>query len=170
MERQLINDFAMPLSTSILTRLEHQHNTVHELTKGFDEQQLKQRVNPDKWSVFQQVAHLASYQPVFLHRMQQIEQQQQPSFERYVADNDPAFLTCLQRSLKELEDDITTQRFIIHNHISRLNETALRRTGLHPLYGAMSIVQWTEFFLLHESHHLFTVFRLTADMRRMFQQ
>src|SRR6266700_502836 len=89
MGRPLTNDFVMPLSTSILTRLEHQHETVHELTKGFSEEQLRQRVNPDKWSVFQQLAHLASYQPVFLHRMQQIEQQHQPAFERYVADNDP---------------------------------------------------------------------------------
>lgn len=160
----------MPLSTSILTRLEHQHETVHELIKGFGEQPLKQRVNPDKWSVFEQLAHLTAYQPVFLHRMQQMEQQHQPAFERYVADNDPAFSACLLRPLKELEEDLTTQRFLIHKHISRLPETALRRTGLHPRYGAMSIVQWTEFFLLHESHHLFTIFQLTAEMRKMFQQ
>jgi len=170
MGRPLTNDFVMPLSTSILTRLEHQHKTVHELTKGFSEEQLKQRVNPDKWSVYQQIAHLASYQPVFLHRMQLVEQQHQPSFERYVADSDPAFLSCLQHSVKDLEDDIATQRFIIYNHLNRLNETALRRIGLHPRYGPMTIVQWTEFFLLHESHHLFTIFQLTADMRKMFQQ
>jgi hypothetical protein len=170
MERQLINDFAMPLSTSILTRLEHQHQTAHELIKGFDEEQLKQRIIPDKWSVFEQLAHLTAYQPVFLHRMQLVEQQLQPVFERYVADNDPAFLACRDRPLKELQDDLTTQRFIIYNHISRLPETTLRRTALHPLYGAMNIVQWTEFFLLHESHHLFAIFKLTADTRRMFKQ
>lgn len=170
MEQQLINGFVMPLSTSILTRLEHQHKTVRELIKGFDEEQLKRRVNPDKWSVFEQVAHLTSYQPVFFHRIQQMEQQQQPAFERYVADNDPAFTACVRRPLKELEDDMTTQRFIIHNHVGRLSETTLRRTGLHPRYGLMSMVQWTEFFLLHESHHLFTIFQLTADMRKMFQQ
>ena len=170
MEQQLINDPAMPLSTSILTRLEHQHKTVHELIRGFSETQLKQRVNPDKWSVFEQIAHLTSYQPVFLHRLQQMEQQHEPAFDRYAADNDPAFNACLQRPLKELEDDLTTQRFILHNHINRLPETALRRTGVHLRYGTMSIVQWTEFFLLHESHHLFSIFQLTADMRKLFQQ
>ncbi|HSC39705.1 MAG TPA: DinB family protein [Chitinophagaceae bacterium] len=160
----------MPLSASILGRLEHQHETVHELIKGFPEQQLKHRVNPDKWSAFEQLVHLAAYQPVFQHRMVQVEQQHQPAFERYVADNDPVFHTSLARTVKELEDDIATQRFIIYNHIRRLNETSLRRTALHPKYGELTVVQWTEFFLLHESHHLFAIFMLTAELRKMFQQ
>ncbi len=160
----------MPLSPSLLTRLEHQHKTLHELIKGFDEAQLRKRVNPDKWSVVENIAHLAAYQPVFLHRIQQVEQLATPAFERYVADNDPNFHTCLQRTLRELLDDIGAQRFIIFNHLGRLPETTLRRTGLHPRYGEMTLLQWTEFFLLHESHHLFTIFMLTADTRKMLQQ
>jgi hypothetical protein len=160
----------MPLSTSILARLEHQHETVHELIKGFEERQLRQRVNPDKWSVAENITHLCVYQNVFLDRMKQVELQHQPSFERYVADNDPAFHAALPQPLKEMENDIGTQRFILFNHLNRLNETMLRRTGLHPRYGELTMVQWTEFFLLHESHHLFTIFMLTAEMRKMLQQ
>ena len=142
---------------------------MHELIRGLGDAQLRQRPIPDKWSPFEQLAHLVAYQPVFLRRMQLVEQQHEPSFERYVADTDPAFLRCVEQPLRELEDDLTTQRFIIYNHISRLPETTLRRTALHPLYGALSIVQWTEFFLLHEAHHLFAVFRLTTGLRKSQQ-
>jgi hypothetical protein len=160
----------MPLSSSALYRLQYQHETIRELVKGFDEAQLKQAINPGKWSMFENIAHLTAYQPTFLQRMRLIEQQDHPGFERYVADDDAAFHDCCKQGIKELLDDLATQRFIIHKHISGLNETVLRRTGTHPKYGNMTIAQWTEFFLLHESHHLFTIFMLAAELRKTLQQ
>jgi len=160
----------MPLSASALYRLQYQHETVRDLIKGFDIEQLKREVNPGKWSVLQNIAHLAAYQPTFLKRMQLVEQTDNPSFDRYVADNDPLFHQCCEMGVNEMLDDISTQRFLIHKHITGLNETVLRRTGLHPKYGNMNIPQWSEFFLLHEAHHLFTSFALIAELRKSSQQ
>jgi hypothetical protein len=160
----------MPLSYSITTRLQYQHETMHELVKGFSEEKLKLTVNPGKWSVFENMVHLTSYQPVFLQRIQLIEQKENPSFERYVAENDPVFGDSLKLSVKELLENTSTQRFLIHKHIIQLGETTLRRTGIHPKFGCLSISQWTDFFLLHEAHHLFTIFMLTAELRKMLQQ
>lgn len=39
------------------------------------------------------------------------------------------------------------------------------RIGLHPVYGPMTLEGWTEFFLLHEAHHLFTILRLGGSLR-----
>lgn len=47
--------------------------------------------------------------------------------------------------------------------IFTLSEKELDRTGVHKKYGDLNIVQWIEFFLLHEAHHLFTIFQLTND-------
>jgi len=160
----------MPLSSSIQTRLEYQHETVSELIKGLSEEQLKNRINPDKWSAFEQIAHIVAYQPVFLERMHLVAQKDNPQFERYTADNDPHFHECMTWSLKELLEDFSTQRFLINNHMAQLSETTLRRQGIHPLYGNFSISQWADFFLLHEAHHLFTIFMLTAALRNRFQQ
>jgi DinB superfamily len=160
----------MPLSYSITTRLQYQHETMPELVKGFSGEQLKIVVNPGKWSVFENMAHLTAYQPVFLKRLQLIEQNENPLFERYVAENDPGFHTCLKYPLKELQDDLCTQRFLLHKHIIQLGETTLRRTGIHPKFGQLSVSQWTDFFLLHEAHHLFTIFMLVAELRKMLQQ
>ncbi|MFT3932527.1 MAG: DinB family protein [Chitinophagaceae bacterium] len=159
----------MPLSSSIQARLNYQHETLHELIKGLSETQLKERVNPEKWSAFENIVHLVSYQPVFLERMKLIERNDNPAFERYVADNDPVFHQYTTRSLKDLLDDLTTTRFLINNHMMHLGEPVLRRMGTHPLYGAFGISQWTDFFLLHEAHHQFTIFMLAAALRKRNQ-
>lgn len=39
------------------------------------------------------------------------------------------------------------------------------RVGIHPVLGPMELVEWLDFFLLHEAHHLYTV-RLLAGSRR----
>jgi len=160
----------MPLSTSINSRLHHQHETIRELIKGFSEEQLKQKVIPDKWSIYEQIAHLSAYQPVFLQRVRKMGQEQGLSFERYVADNDPAFHESYKKTLKELLDDIDTQRFLIINHLTALPEQTLRCTGRHLKFGLLTIVEWAEFFLLHEAHHLFSIFMLTAELKESKQK
>jgi hypothetical protein len=159
----------MPLSSSILARLKHQQETLGELIKGLTEEQLKEHLNPGKWSAFENIVHLTAYQPVFSKRMELIEHTDNPSFERYTADNDPVFHQYLNRSLSALLEDYATQRFLINNHITQLSETILRRKGVHPLYGSFTISQWTDFFLLHEAHHLFTIFMLSSTLRKRFQ-
>jgi hypothetical protein len=151
----------MSLSASVCSRLQHQHETIFELLRGFTEEQLRQRLQIDKWSAFEQVAHLVTYQPVFMQRLQKIQQEAEPSFSRYVADNDPAFIACCQRSLPELLIDLSAQRTGITNYLMTLTEPAVSRTGHHPKYGSLTISEWTEFFLLHEAHHLFSIFMLT---------
>jgi DinB superfamily len=159
----------MPLSSSVLARLKYQQETLNELIRGLSEEQLKEHINPGKWSAFENIVHLTSYEPVFLNRLQLIEHAETPLFERYVADNDPVFHAYMNHSLKELLDDYSTQRFLINNHITSLSETMLRREGIHPVYGRFTISQWADFFLLHEAHHLFTIFMLGAALRKRFQ-
>jgi len=155
----------MPLSPSILTRLRHQYEALPELTDGLTEQQLKQRINPDKWSAFENIAHLAAYQPMFLARLERIAAEETPSFERYVAEKDPLFPQYLEHPLETLMDLIPARAQTITTHLTSLNTTDLLRTGLHPRYGTLTVSQWTQFYLLHEAHHLFTIFMLTQELR-----
>lgn len=155
----------MPLSTAVTSRLQHQHEVINDLIKGLSEEQLRRRVIPDKWSAFEQLVHLTTYQPAFYNRLKRIEQEDQPVFEPYAAENDAAFNDCLQCSLKEVTEDFSTQRFILINHLVSLPDLALRRTGIHPVYGVLSIPDWTEMFLLHESHHCWNIFQLTSRTR-----
>jgi DinB family protein len=160
----------MPLSVSMLTRLRHQQETLGELINGFTEEQLKLRTDPDKWSVFEQIAHLAAYQVIFIRRLERLEQEKDPVFGRYVAENDPQFPVYLAKSLHVLNEDITVNRSFIVRFLEGVDESALCVTGLHPLYGPLTTLQWAEFFLLHEAHHLFAIFKLTQALRGALRQ
>ena len=155
----------MPLSISLTGRLQYQHETISELIEGFSEVQIKERINPEKWSVFENIAHLAAYQPTFIYRLGLMLEGKKPKFERYVAENDPVFHEYLQKSLKELTDDISTKRMIIAGRLINLNEKDLSQIGYHPKFGFMPVGKWAEFFLLHEAHHLFTISQLIGAMQ-----
>jgi uncharacterized damage-inducible protein DinB len=155
----------MHFSSSISVRLTHQHETIKELCDGLSEEQLKKRIVPGKWSCFENIAHLAAYQPLFLNRLERIMEEQEPTFERYVAEQDPLFFTCLEFPLDPLKDRISTDRSLIINKMSGFSQTEIVRTARHPKFGNMTVSEWTEFFLLHEAHHLYTIFMLTRELR-----
>jgi DinB superfamily len=155
----------MPISSFTATRLEHQHRTIRELAGGLPEAELRRPVNPGKWSAFEQIAHLAAYQPIFADRLKKIAGEPAPVFDRYVAENDPHFTACLQRSPVALFDDIDSGRAAILSALEAGGETLLSKTGLHTRYGLLTGKEWIEFFLLHEAHHLFVLFQLVQDLR-----
>jgi hypothetical protein len=155
----------MPLSESILTRLQYQHKTIDELIDGLSEGQLTTRVNPDKWSAFENIVHLSAYQPTFIQRINLILNENEPLFERYVADNDPVFHEYQKKSLTELLEIISSDRVTILDLVKKLNEEQVKRTGRHKAYGLITLTRWFDVFLLHEAHHLWTIFQLTYAMR-----
>jgi hypothetical protein len=156
----------MPLSTSALTRLRHQHETIRELAGDLPEQQLRLAINPGKWSAFDNIAHLACYQGVFLVRLDRIQTEESPIFEAYVADSDPNFSGYQQGALGDLYDSIDSLRAVLLDKLEGMNEVALLRTAAHQRYGLLDIKQWTEFFLLHEAHHLYAIFMLVQGLRK----
>ncbi|MEP7141716.1 MAG: DinB family protein [Ferruginibacter sp.] len=61
--------------------------------------------------------------------------------------------------IKQLDND----RKRIYDPVTHLTDTRINRIGIHKKYGPLNIIQWTEFFLLHEAHHIFTIFQLAHD-------
>ena len=154
------------LSPSALTRLQYQHTTIRELIAGLTEQQLKQAIRPGKWSAFDNIAHLACYQPVFLLRLERIRTEDTPTFERYVADTDPLFPEYQQQPLGKLLSGLDTERALLMRKLRGMGEDELQRVATHPAYGILDVAKWTEFFLLHEAHHLYTIFMLAQELRK----
>lgn len=145
--------------------MEFQHGTIRELIGDSTEQRLRQRSDPDKWSAYENVAHLATYQPVFIERLHRMQKEDSPVFSRYRADDDPRFAIYLQLPLPLLLIDIDERRTDLRLKLEGMNEDELSRTGVHPVFGKMDNTGWTEFFLLHEAHHLYTIFRLMQTSR-----
>lgn len=156
----------MPLSPSALSRLKFQHQTIRDLIGDLPETTLRRNVIPNKWSAFENIAHLDAYQPVFYYRLEKMQQEVNPLFERYVADHDPMFAAALRKGLAQALGDIDAQRAQITALLMSMDDATLERTGVHPKYGQFSIRQWAEFFLLHEAHHLYAIFMLAQDLHK----
>ena len=156
----------MPLSSSINTRLEYQYKTIFELFEGLSDASIRLRVWPDKWSAFENVVHLVTYQHVFLARMEKILNSDTPFFERYFPDTDPLFVENCEKTSHDIIKDLLQTRKKIGARLHDLSDDQLRRIGVHPLFGQLTVLQWTEFFLLHEAHHLYTLFKLTCELRK----
>lgn len=148
------------LYTSLVCRLKTQHFTIAELVKNIDEPHLNHPPLPGKWSIKDNIAHLASYQPVFIGRVYQILKGDTPVFSAYRADDEADFIEAREWSVIDLLSKLNGNRRQILELITELPDEQLLLKGTHQKFGTLTIVEWTEFFLLHEAHHLFTIFRL----------
>lgn len=148
------------LYSALVCRLKTQHQAIREIIKNIDEEKLRAQPAPGKWSIFDNIAHLGIYQPVFIARVHQILKGESPVFSVYRADDEPDFINAQQLPLSELLSKIDGNRRQILELLTNLSDEQLLLTGTHPKFGLLTIPGWTEFFLLHEAHHLFTVFKL----------
>jgi hypothetical protein len=156
----------MPLPSSITTRLQYQHKSILDLIDGLTDDQVRRQVIAGKWSIFENIVHLQTYQHVFIYRVKEMLEGNNPSFDRYTAEADPFFPDNCAKSTREVMQDLITLRKDIAAEINNLPEEELNKTGKHPAYGEMNLLLWLHFFLLHEAHHLLTIFKLVAAVKK----
>lgn len=145
---------------SISERLKTQHLSLTPGILLLDTLKLINKPKPDKWSIRDNMAHLTRYQKIFNERIDKILISDTPVFEPYKAENDAQFEKWMQKSPESLLIEINSDRFGLIQKMESLTETELQRGGIHSSFGRLNILEWTEFFLLHEAHHLFTIFKL----------
>ncbi|HZY38527.1 MAG TPA: DinB family protein [Mucilaginibacter sp.] len=145
---------------SLTQRLKEQHKTIAALIIKLNNRQIQREVVKEKWSIHENIAHLAKYQPVFLDRIHKILTIDQPVFAAYRAEDDDEFEIYCAFTPYELLKKISRDRETIFQLITHLPADKLELMGIHPKYGKLTVLEWTEFFLLHEAHHLYTIFQL----------
>jgi len=156
----------MQLSSAISTRLHYQHKVLVEVLDGLSDEQIRRQFIPGKWSIFENVVHLQTFQHKFISRVKQILKNEEPVFERYTAEGDPLFLDNCHKSTREVMQDLLTTRKEMTAEIVSFKETDFDKRGTHIIYGKMNLHQWLNFFLLHEAHHLFTIFKMAAAIKK----
>jgi len=152
----------MQMPSSVSTRLQYQHKSLLDIINGLSDEQIRRPAEPAKWSIFENIVHLQTYQHSFISRIRRILDEDNPAFERYTAEADPLFYDNCVKSSREVMQDLLVTRKEMSAGILSFTETDLKRTAEHPVYGKMNMLQWLNFFLLHEAHHLFTIFKLAA--------
>ena len=150
----------MMIYDSLKERLKNQHKTIPSIILKLGNQQILHRQFKGKWNIHENIAHLAKYQPVFIDRFRKILAIDEPEFEVYRAEDDDEFEIYCAFTTYELLKKISADREVIYHLITHLSADKLDRMGVHPKFGKLTITEWTEFFLLHEAHHLFAIFQL----------
>ncbi len=153
------------LSKSLVTRLEYQHETIADLLQDLSPEDMNKRLSPKKWSIAENVAHLGRYQEVFLDRIKKIINEDKPVFGRYKAEIDKSFEKWLEMSTDEVIESIDIMGKEIFHTINNLTSLGLTKKGKHPKLGWMDITEWAEFYLLHEAHHIYTIFWLKNELK-----
>ena len=151
--------------TSLKERLNNQHKSIASIIIKLNNSKILDRPLRDKWNIHEQIAHLARYQPVFIDRIRKILAMDEPYFEAYRAEDDDEFEIYCAFTTYELLKKISSDREVIYHLITHLPPDKLERIGTHPKYGKLSILDWTEFFLLHEAHHLLAIFQLAHSVK-----
>ena len=151
----------MSIRDALDNRLLCQHEVGMNLMLNIPTAKLMKQPAPDKWSMHEQFAHLVLYQKVFIERVRMILRLKEPVFSAYSADTDPHFTSFVELDGELLVHNLVNDRFLIYNQFQAFSNAELKRKGKHPVYGSMTLLDWHEFFVLHEAHHLFAMFRLS---------
>lgn len=147
------------LPENSLQRLENQHLSLLNYMPDFSSSLWQQPIARGKWSMQQHLAHLGRYQIVFEERIDEILTENKPIFGRYKAEEDPLFADWENLDVAIIWQKIRKDRQLIFQKIKHLSSAEFVRIGRHPLLHDLTIGEWTEFFLLHEAHHLYAIFR-----------
>lgn len=149
------------LYPALQERLNTQHLALVHILQGLPESRLRLEIRPGKWSIHQQVCHLAAIQPVYGQRFIAMAESTAPvPLQQYVGDVDPYFLELCEQSLPTVLSALSEGRLQLQELSQGFTASDFGKTCDHPLYGRMSLRELLEFFILHEAHHLFEIFKL----------
>jgi hypothetical protein len=109
----------MNLQQAAYNRLKNQYEVIESILFEAAGSRLKIVPPSGKWTIQDNIAHLATYQPIFIE--------------------DAVITYC----------KIQTERLLLFETITNLTSAQLNRKGIHKKYGELTLHNWTEFFLLH---------------------
>ncbi len=151
----------MKLYSSIIDRLNTQHLTIKELIRNLDEEIISEEPEPGKWSIHENLTHIVSYHQILLNRMEKIIKGDNPYFDRYKTEDEHNYIRWQNIKTEGLLTNLEEERKKVVDVIFQFNEEELRKKGTHQKFGEMNVFEWIEFFLLHEAHHIYTIFKLS---------
>jgi hypothetical protein len=148
---------AMLTPANFLRRLDDQQDALLRLLGEPDLGNLDWSPAANVWSARENLAHLGRYHEIFRQRLATMRAEDQPALGRYRAPDDPGFAAWAALPYAELMARMTKVRGQLADDVRSLTPDELDRRGSHPLFGALPIGGWLDFFLVHEAHHHYTL-------------
>jgi uncharacterized damage-inducible protein DinB len=151
------------MKRSTLLRLETQLDALDSILNGATAEALARRPPSGAWSAHEHIAHLARHHAIFLDRLRQVAAEEAPHFARYRAEDDPEWPAMAALPTNVAVVRLRALRGNIVQWISGLSAAQTMRVGIHPLFGAQSVAEMVEFFIVHEGHHLYVAMTRLGD-------
>jgi hypothetical protein len=142
-------------ASGIGMRLKNQIDSLEWVLGGLPEEQLRRRWYSEQWSAFENIAHLGRHHEISIERIRQIAANEQPTLQRYKAEEDSGWPTWQRKSLKQTLDLLRARRVELIQFVTNLSPDQISCTGTHPTFGTISVIRYLDFFLMHEAHHLY---------------
>lgn len=156
------------MTGSNLSRLERCQSQLRDFLdvalRSVPVEKILERPPSGKWSANENLAHLGRYHEIFLERIERILTESNPAFERYRAEDDPAWEAWRTLGFKEVAGKLSGLREKLMARLKSLAPEDWERTGRHSKFGEMPLALWLEFFLVHEAHHLYVVLQLVRPL------
>lgn len=149
------------ISAESLSRLRSQHLSIALHIKRLSSTQIQNRLRPDKWSIKEHLAHLGRYQEIFEQRIARIINEVNPHLSRYRSEEDKGFEKWTEKSVQQIQVELKYKRDEIIALIQALPHSSISKKAKHTSLGWLDIADWVEFFLLHEAHHLYSIFKIS---------
>jgi fermentation-respiration switch protein FrsA (DUF1100 family) len=143
----------------LASRLTEQFRTLSDLLEGLTEDDFQRRGPGNAWSAREHLAHLGRYHEVTLMRLQRVRDEAEPSFAQYSAETDPDFEKWLHLSATSVIANMRALRRDLVEVLRGMEMPDLDRIGIHPVFGPLSAKLWIQFFLIHEGHHYYQLFK-----------
>ena len=117
----------MQMPSSVSTRLQYQHKSLLDILDGLSDEQIRKQLNPGKWSIFENIVHLQTYQHTFIARIRRVLEEECPSFPPYTAEADPLFHDHCTKSSREIMQDLLSTRKELSAGLLSFKEADLER-------------------------------------------
>lgn len=153
----------MEIHSETMNRFCNQYRIVKHYIEDLPSQAIHTRFTPDRLSIHETIAYLCRYQYIFMDRLKLISSDINPFFEVYLPENDAEYQFTVARTTGALLHDIYRIRDEMRQSLTKLSPAECSRIGTHAILGRMNIHQWLEFFLLHESHQFYKIFKLAGN-------
>ena len=151
----------MALTSSQTARLETQLDGLKIILSSFEGLDLQKHPPNGKWSAHEHVCHIARTQGIFFERFEKIiTERMPPKIERYNAEEDKDWENYVAKTTQTTIQYLTKKRKELIEYLAQVRPGDLRKKGIHPAFGDMTLEMWIEFFLVHEGHHLYSLLKL----------
>ena len=100
---------------------------------------------------------------VYEKRFVAILSSESPALPAYRAEDDPEWPAWRARSAPEIFERARLLRSRMIDQLLPMSNADFARIGEHGRLGSLPMSMWLEFFLAHEGHHLYQIFRLVRE-------